>query len=190
MAYISEGPRIQLLFPPPCCQPAGSPWHSGTPQPQQACPCGDRWACAPRDSLATEASQGVRASARVRTCRWGGCVLVANQCRNKSVFLARLWLSFPPAAGGPGSSPGRVGCGGGHAGPAGGSMGLRAPPALALACPPHPMALPPWSPGGWERCWEGGVTPLHGLSLGTTLGGCHVPPLRGCQWGQAWLHRG
>lgn len=65
-------------------------------------------------------------------------MLVANRCRNKSVFLARLWLSFPSAARGPGSSPGRVGCGGGHARLTSRSVGQRALPALALACRPPP----------------------------------------------------
>lgn len=67
------------------------------------------------------------------------------------MFLARLWLSFPAAPRGPGSSPVRVGCGGGHACPPGGFIVQRVPPAPVCAVPPS-MAFPPRSPGGWEHC--------------------------------------
>lgn len=166
-----------------------------SPQPQRACLDGGGWACAPRDQPAGRRGITV-GSGRPRGSgvAAGGveCWLQTDVAIN--LFLARLWLSFPPAPRGPGSSPGRVGCGGGGAHPPGGSIVQSTPPALALACPPpQPVALPPRNPGGWERYRErggGGVTPLHGLSLGTVLGGCHVPPLRGCQRGQAQLPGG
>lgn len=101
-------------------------------------------------------------------------MLVANQCHNKSVFLARLRLSFPPALRGPDSSPSMVGCGRGHTCPPGRSILQRVPLALPLSCPgpcPPTMALPPRSSGRWEHCQGVG-----GVSLS-----CMV-----CPWAPCW----
>ena len=123
-----------------CRQPLAQ-WDPSL-QPQQACLDGGGWACAPSDQphWPRRYHSRVRGSAWVWSHCWEGLMLVANQCRNKAVFLARLWLSFPLAPRGPGSTHSRVGCGGGCAHPAGGSVVQRAPLVLALACP----TLAPW----------------------------------------------
>lgn len=91
-------------------------------------------------------------------------MLVANQCHNKSVFLARLRLSFPPALRGPDSSPSMVGCGTGHLAHLAGPHCRECPwpfpwPGPAPVPPPwlcHPGAQ---AGGSTVRGWEGSHSP-------------------------------
>lgn len=98
-------------------------------------------------------------------------MLVANRCRNKYVFLARLCPSFSLAPRGQ-----QGGCGGGQ--------GVKGGPCSGIA--DGFVTQEPRQVGALLRRRR--ATPCHSLSLGTTLGGCHTPLLPGwCQQGQAEL---
>lgn len=203
VAYISEEPQIQLLFPPLCRQPTGRSWHRRplARGPGELAWTGSGGYLPPGISLlaaeASQCGQSIHVGPKSLLGRVSAVCKLFCCCCNKSVFLARLWLSFSLALRGPCSSPSKECCGEGRASPWW-VHSAEAILALALSCP-TPCGFATQEPRRvgvllaelrTELRRGGGVAPLHVLSLGIVLGGCPAPPLQGCQHGQAQLPGG